>query len=119
MRLKIVSIIDRGVPNQERLHLSVLAAANLNFYAVFDTTKIDNNTVVAIPRRAYWFTEHVVSPGDHVILYTKAGTESVSRRTDGYSNHFFYWGLRNTIWGDPKSCAVLVEISNWETSVIG
>ncbi len=118
MKLKIITIVDRGVPSRERLHVSVLADANLNFYAVFDTQYTDDTgEIVAIPKRAYWFTDYPVKAGDHVILYTKPGKDSVGERTDGHKNHFFHWGLRAPIWGSPEACAVLLEIADWETSL--
>ena len=118
MVLKIVGIVDRGVTGAERLHISVLADANLNYYAIFDTEYIGDD-IAPIPKRAYWFGDYSVRAGDHVILYTKPGEQSTRKRADGGTNHFFYWGLPKTIWGNRTSCAVLLEISNWQTSAPG
>ena len=115
MRLKIIRIVERGVPGRERLHLSVLANTNLTSYAVFDTSYIGQDIVV-IPKRAYWFTDYLVKAGDHVIVYTCDGTNSTGKRKDGFTNHFFYWGLNQPLWGKSGACAVLLEISDWETS---
>lgn len=114
--VRIVGITDRGVAGQERLHLSALTNVNLNYYVVFDTVYVGENAIVTIPKRAYWFTNYEVRAGDHVILYTKRGEQSRQVRPDGYTDHFFFWGLDRTIWRDPESCAVLLEVSNWETS---
>ena len=116
MRLKIVSIWDRGLANKERLDLLVVTPANLNYYAIFDTTLMGNSQIVAIPKRAYWFTAFQVSAGDHVVLYTGPGQTVTHPRSDGRKNHFFYWGLTSVIWSDPNSRAVLVELGTWETS---
>jgi hypothetical protein len=51
------------VPEKERLHISVLADDNLNYYAVFDT-EYQNGEIVAIPKRAYWFVDYRVKAGD-------------------------------------------------------
>jgi hypothetical protein len=115
MRLKLLSILNRGVPEKERLHISVLADDNLNYYAVFDTD-YQNGEIAAIPKRAYWFVDYRVKAGDHILLYTKLGTDSRRIRSDGFWNHFFYWGLKKALWGQPANCAVLLKIEDWETS---
>jgi hypothetical protein len=116
MKLKIVQLTDRGIAFQERLHLTVLAEANLINYVVFDTVGISNDRIVAIPKRAFWFSSYVVRPGDNVILYTKAGVSSVTRRPDGGADHFFFWGIDSTLWNDASARAVLLEVSDWQTS---
>lgn len=115
MRLKIVRIADRGVPNAERLHISVLADSNACFYAVFGTFAISPTVVRALPAFAYWFTNAPLRAGDNVILYSCPGVPSNRQRPDGNTDHFFFCGLPQTIWGDPNSRAVLIEINAWET----
>jgi hypothetical protein len=118
MKLKILQIIERGVVDRERLHLSVLADANLAFYVVFDTTG-SNGEILALPKRAYWFSDYSVSAGDHVILYTTVGTDKSVKRKDGATNHFFYWGFKSPLWGAKGSCAVVLEVADWEASEFG
>jgi hypothetical protein len=117
--VKIVGIVDRGVPGKERLHLAAVANVSLNYYAVFDTVYVGPDGIAPIPRRAYWFADYQVKAGDQVILYTKPGEQSTKQRNDGYINHFFYWGLDRHIWKDPASCAVVLEISDWATTPPG
>jgi hypothetical protein len=116
MRLKIVTIADRGIPGRERLHLNVLVPANLSFYVVIGTTKISPTLVSTSPKHFHWWNAYGVNAGDSVILYTGSGNHTVNIRPDGGKNHFFYWGLPNVIWADLNSCAVLFELENWETS---
>jgi hypothetical protein len=115
MRIKLVNITDRGLPNQERLHLSVFAPANLVNYVVFESATIFPFKVKTPPDRAYWFPNMQVFPGDQVVLYTGLGVNKVERQPDGKWNRFFYWGLGNTIWDDRNTCAVLLEINQWDT----
>jgi hypothetical protein len=116
MNLSILRIVDRGIRNKERLHLSVLADGNLTYYGIFDTEYSGRDAIITPPKRAYWFADYPVKAGDHVILYTKRGTSIKKDRSDGFANHFFYWNLDKTLWGNPQSCAVLLEIADWETS---
>jgi len=138
MSLQIVGIFDRGVANQERLYLRVLANTNLHFFVVLDTVYIPTQPVLPflpppplappwgqpqqisrLPRHTYWFATREVKAGDHIILYTGPGAETQSRNADGTTNHFLRWGLRETIWNSPESCAVLMEISMWQTTAYG
>jgi hypothetical protein len=116
MKLKIVHLVDRGVANKERLHLSVLADTNLTYYAVFDTEITAGGGIVTTPKHVHWFTDVPVKAGDHVILYTGPGAKAVAKRSDGSTNHFFHWGQKNTLWNKASDCVVLVEINSWATS---
>ncbi len=71
---------------------------------------------VNISKDAFWFTPREVRAGDKVVLYTKTGSSSVKNNSDGSTTYFFYWGLPEPIFTSPKSCVVLVDIDNWETS---
>jgi hypothetical protein len=104
------------VANKERLESLVIAPANLNYYAVFDAVRTGPNNIANIPRRAFRFTALHANPGDHVILFTGPGANVSQGRPDGRQNHFFFWNLGQTIWEQPASCAVLIEITSWETS---
>jgi hypothetical protein len=116
MRLTLHGIIDRGLANKERVHISVVLPANLSYYAILETRSIDGQTIVALGRQIYWFTALVVNPGDQVILYSCPGKNSSVRRPDGKMNHFFYWGFTKTIWHDLGARVVLFELNAWQAS---
>lgn len=116
MRLQIVAIGNRGSANQERVHLRVLADTNLSYYVVLDTTYVTPTAISNLLRHAYWFPSHQVKAGDNVVLYTGVGVNMSLTNPLGGTNHFFYWGLRETVWNNTGDCAVLMELSTWETS---
>jgi hypothetical protein len=117
MRIKILSIADRGDSAKERLHLSILVDSNLVNYAVFDTMKLqDGKAVLQTPKHTYWFESHLVKAGDQVVLCTRPGVASQRLVPGGGTIHFFFWGLQNSLWALPDSCAVVVEINDWVTS---
>ncbi len=111
------AIVDRGVPNQERLHLTVGRDSNAANYVVllssFSTPSRDS--VLAGSRSSFWFPNRNLKAGDNVILYTKGGTESMQARPDGKQNHFFFWGSNQTLFPDPSSCVIVAELNNWIT----
>ncbi len=116
MKITIQSIAERGVPGKERLVLKVLCDVNLTFFIVLDTFLVSPRTVSSRPRRAFWFDPKPVKAGDLVVLYTKEGVPSETKRDDGTTVHFLYWNLKNVLWDKTGNCAVLMEIDSWETS---
>jgi len=116
MRLEIIKMLDRGIPNKERLWLRVLADCDLTYFIVFDTTYTSANSISNVQRHAHWFTPKKVRTGDYVILYTGRGNPSESKNNDGSTNHFLFWGLDRTIWNRQGDCAVLFEVNSWMTS---
>lgn len=119
MKLQLIQIIDRGIPNKERLHLRVLEDANLSYYIVFATTYLSPQAISNLQRHAYWFAPKNVKAGDEVVLYTGSGSPSESKIAlglPGRTAHFFFWGLPNTVWNVTGDCAVLLELNSWQTS---
>lgn len=116
MRLQIIGIVNRGAPNQERVHLRVLADTNLSYYVVLDTTYVSPTAISNLLRHAYWFPSQQVKAGDNVVLYSGVGANKSLPNPLGGTNHFFYWGLTQTVWNNTGDCAVLMELSNWQTS---
>ncbi|MCX6995686.1 MAG: hypothetical protein NTV49_01030 [Kiritimatiellaeota bacterium] len=116
MKLKIVKIVDRASPDNERLWLKVLQDADMKFYVVFDTTYTGTNAISNLQRHAYWFPSKAVRAGDNVVLYTRKGTNSTQPNSDGTHSHFFYWDMDKTVWNNQGDCAVLFEVVDWTTS---
>ncbi len=116
MKLGIIQIENRGVPGKECLYVAVRAAANLSFYVVFDSWRIGEGLISLFPRHTYWFQPQEVGAGDSVMLFTGPGMNSFVKREDGSAVYLFYWGLQGTIWDESSSCAVLLEVNQWQTS---
>ena len=117
MRLELKGVIERGVANKERVLLVVLVPANLSYYTLLHTVAVGVNTNTLRPggHPAYWFPTQWVGPRDHVIVYTRSGTDKAVRRPDGGTNYFYFWGLNQTIWQDPMSRVVLFEHQTWQS----
>lgn len=118
MKLQILRLADRGQPNKERLHLSVLADTNLIYYAVLDTVYLGGllGGISNLPKHAFWFPSLEVRAGDQVVLYTGPGQPKSEPTLVGITTHFFYWGQPQTLWNKVGDCAVLLEVAAWQTS---
>jgi hypothetical protein len=116
MKLEIVRIAEAGVAFKERIHISVLVAANLGFYSVLNTVLQSNGLLANVIRHGYFFGPIQVKPGDNIVLYTGPGKYTSTVRTDGGTDYFFYWSLPQTIFGVSESRATLVEMAGWNTN---
>jgi len=115
MRIVIEQIADAGVPNKERLILRVTEPANMSFYCVINTIAT-GDLIAPGPRDAFWIPLAIeAKPGDTIIVYSGPGTQTFTARGDN-TLYFFYWGKIKTLWGDPNSRAVLLELLSWQTS---
>ena len=119
MKLQIVRIAERGLPNKERLHLSVLQETNLSYYVVLLSRYINQNAVANGNLAAFWFPNQHVKPGDQIVLCSGSGTYTARSGPDGSTVHFFYWGQSKTVWNNPSDCAVVIEAGDWITSPQG
>lgn len=116
MSLQIVQIVDRGQPNRERLHLRVMADTNLQYFLVLSTSYLTPAAISNIPRHTYWFAPKLVRAGDEVVLITGHGTPIEAPNPSGSTIHYFYWGLPQTVWNTTGECAVVLEVTTWETT---
>jgi len=116
MRVEIVAVGDRGVPNKERLHLRVLVNMNLSYLMLITSRYQSPTAITANLQQAFWFPPKDVKVGDNVIIFTGAGAVTEEKGPDGSTNHFYHWGLGKTILADPAACIVVVDISTWKTT---
>jgi hypothetical protein len=113
MNLEFASIASAGVLSDERIALKATASFDLTRYAIFACNSTQDGRVAGgnVPW-AFWFWSKTVGPGDFVVVYSKSGTTSEKKNSDGTTSHFFYWGLSNPIWTAGRR-PVIVETSTW------
>lgn len=116
MKLEIIKILDRGIPQDERLWVKVLNDTDLSFYIVLHTNYITANSITSSHKHSFWFPPKKVKSGDYIILYTRNGNSTESKNADGSTNHFIYWGLNNSVYNSHEDCAVLFEVNTWKTT---
>lgn len=112
-------ILERGIPNKERVHLKFAMRTFLSYYTVFLNHVAANNMVASGHLSAYWFPSIEIQPGDEVLLYSCGGTPSSAPGPDGGTVYKFYWGFPQTLWHEPRNVVVLAELTGWETSFPG
>jgi len=116
MRVQVVGITDRGIANQERLHLRAIVNLNIAYLVVLNSRYGTAATVFPGALAAYWFPGKMVMAGDNIILYSNAGPPTQEANPQGTSNHFYHWGFPKAIWADPASCVVVLDTNDWLAS---
>src|SRR5258706_12478213 len=101
MQLICRGIYDRGNFALEGIHFRALVDIDLRFYAVFDTKLIDTNRLFVGNRTCYWFASQPLKAGDNIVFYTRAGSPSVEKRSDGTIFNFVSTGLTQPLYS-PK-----------------
>ena len=117
MSLRIVSVLDPGQPNLERLHLEAQSAFSLSYFVVLRSAYISPIAIMKGGIDAFWFPDVRVETGHQIVLYTRPGQYSLEGPLKNI--RYFSWGLKQTIWNSPNACAVLVQVSGWQTTVQG
>lgn len=119
MNLEIIKVRYEGNIANERVVLSVTAADDVGNYLVTqvethaDETRPSNKVL-----RCFWFPDQPVKKGDLVVLYTKKGTYKEKQNTHGSTTYFYYWGLDAPIWHHRRRTLVVMELADWDSSVI-
>jgi hypothetical protein len=118
-KIQLVEILDRGIPNKERVHLAVLVDADLSFFVLLKTFRVAPlfTELASGVAPAFWFPTTRVLAGDQVVLYSGKGTNSRNAQSTG-TTHVFYWGLDKTVWNLTADVAVLVEALNWDSTAM-
>lgn len=116
MKLKIISIENKGDLTREVVWLEVLEACNLQYYKISDTTYTSENSISNEVRHTYWFPTKQAARGDLVALRTKAGTNTTVENERKTKTHIYYWNLGRTIWNKDGDCAVLFELTSWKAT---
>jgi hypothetical protein len=121
MKVQVVGIADRGIPNRERVHLSVVADGDLSYFVVLKTLLAapEYNRVFGGTAAAYWFPTTPVKAGDQVILASGTGKNSKRQEPSGASTHFFFWGMPNTLWNTTADNVVVIQAAEWVASRFG
>lgn len=112
MEIAISSIGNKGDLTNERIGFNVLKDCELKYYLVFKTA-MTTKGFVNRSNATYWFLPQELKAGDSVVLYSKAGQDSVKTNTDGSKTYFFYWGLTAPIFNTPENRVVLASIKTW------
>ena len=116
MKLKIIAINDKGDLEKEVVWLEAVENCDLKHYLICDSTYTDETHISNELRHMYWFAPQIVTKGDLIALFTKAGANHDVSNNRQTTTYFRYWKLGKTVWNKAGDAAVLFELENWNTT---
>jgi hypothetical protein len=116
MKISFAGIYDRGDLSKERLHFRADTDVDLSFFVLFDTQLLTAGQVSAGNHPSYWFTPRKIPRGQHVVVYTRAGSPSSEPRSNGHIYNFIFRGLIAPIYTQPQVSSVIMELQTWAVS---
>jgi hypothetical protein len=117
MKLQIPIVRDAGNLSAERLVMRVSGATDIGEFIAF-RSGVENGIVTTNVTHVFWFPDQSIRSGDIVVLYTKAGIQKQRVNRNGYTSHFFYWGLTQPVWDNANYAAVVAHIDEWNSTLI-
>lgn len=109
--LRIVGVFDRGIPNQERIVLSVNEAVNLGQYGLMVGVRGSNGFAFPIRDNLLWFGDATVKKGDWIFVYTGPGEAKGSTLPNTqYNLYSVHWGRQYTMLGDSNVVPLLIRV---------
>lgn len=107
--IRVMAILNRGVPNKECIAIEIKENLNLGQYGVMLGTH-SSETGGALPfnDNLFWFGDGLLEKGDWIFIYTGTGeprkTEHPDANTTTYS---IFWGRLNTVFANTSIVPLL------------
>lgn len=114
MSLEIISVHDQGDHEMEHVLLKAHASGSISRFLLADGQGNCKTGERSPVRHVFWFPDTEIAAGDYISLWTKPGTNTTDRMTDGTPVHRFFWNLAEPIWNDAGGCALLLELKSWQ-----
>lgn len=97
--IKIMAVLDRGVPNRECIALRVERSINMAQYGMLlGISLYTNGLATPIRDNFFWFGEGLMNVGDWVFIYTGSGENTFNPSSDNtHMNYTLYWNRPVTV----------------------
>jgi hypothetical protein len=118
MKVSVAGIYERGILDKERFHFRADTDIDLSFFVMLDTVRMNANQVYSGNRVTFWFAPQAIPRGQHVVVYTRAGTPTVEKRDDGSIYNFLFRGLTHPLYELNEACVVLMEVQTWVSTFL-
>ncbi len=111
--LKIIDVLDRGIPNKECIAILVEESPlNMGQYGLtLGVSMLYEGMATPIRDSFFWFGEGIVKNGDWIFLYTGSGNPSTCHTIDGQSSVYtLYWNRPQTIFHNSNIVPTLFRM---------
>ena len=101
--LKIMDVINRGIPNQERVPIFVNRETDLERFWLGIGIRQPDNRIYPINDNLMWLGNGFVTPGDWLFVYTGKGSPQTNKIPNQPNKIFsMHWGRDQTLFLSPE-----------------
>ena len=109
--LTMLDVIDRNVPNKERIVLIANETIDLGQYGIMIGLKAQGNSAIPIKDNMLWFGNGVINKGDFLFIYTGPGeTRETPLPNILEKLYTIHWGRDRTIFYSPEFVPILFRV---------
>lgn len=109
--LTIISILDRGVPNQECIAIKVNEKINLGQYGIMLGMYSHSKLAMPFQDNLFWFGDGYIDEGDWIFVYTGDGEPKSSQTKDELKNIYsLFWAKQNTVFANSNIVPLLFKV---------
>ncbi|TMU22858.1 hypothetical protein E0L35_15445 [Halomonas sp. ATBC28] len=111
-QLVLYPVVNRGIPNAERIPIYVQEPTNIGQFGVMAGPSEQDGFAKPFKDNLYWFSDGWVKSGDWIFLYTGSGapkTEDIigSKESKIYTVH---WGKTQTMFANSTIVPIVFRI---------
>jgi hypothetical protein len=109
--LTVVSILDRGVPNQECIALQINQPVDLGQFGIMIGVLGADGYAVPIRDQLFWLGGARVEAGDWIFINTGDGEPRLSKTFDQQHNIYtVFWKKTNTVFANTNVVPILFKV---------
>jgi hypothetical protein len=107
-------VVDRGVPNLERVPIYVRDQVGMGQFGLMIGSAVQPGLAIPIRDSFFWFGDGIVNPGDWILVYTGSGIP----RTDDWNNppgskvYSVHWGRSKTMFANTNIVPILFKTNS-------
>ena len=111
LELSVVTVLERGKPNEECIAIQANEQANLGQYGIMLGTYSTETGLFPFRDNLFWFGDGVVYKDDWIFVYTGSGEARKSTTINQLNNVYsIYWGKKTTIFANTNIVPMLFRI---------
>ena len=109
--LTILDVIDRNVPNKERIVLIANETINLGRYGIMIGVRGQENSAIPIKDNLLWFGDGIINKNEYLFIYTGPGESRIATLPNNLEKLYtIHWGRDKTIFYNTEFVPILFRI---------
>lgn len=111
IELNIITVYNRGIPNEECIAIQVNQQINLGQYGIMIGQYTENNSAIPFKDNMFWFGDGIVQEGDWLFIFTGNGHATQYKSSDGIHNSYnLFWERPHTIFANSNVVPILFRV---------